>query len=618
MIPSEFGVALVNHLWQSTVVVALAWLLALALRKNHARVRYWVWFAASVKFVLPFSLLMSAGEWLRSLFATPIVAKPALANAMEQIAQPFPQAQFFDAGQTPVAAHHGNLLAAVLLTIWICGALIVAFRFGRGWLRVHAAKRNARPLALAADVPVLSSPASIEPGIFGIFRPVLLLPEGILERLTPEQMQAIVAHEMCHVRRRDNLTFAAHMIVEALFWFHPVVWWIGARLIEERERACDEAVLQSGSEAETYAEGILNVCKFYVESPLECVAGVSGSDLKKRILQIMTRYAGRKMSLGRKLLLGAAALAAVTAPVLFGLAQAREEMPDWQKRAGGAMEFEVASVKTNRGDNPRPDMNIPMGPGAIYEPVGERFHATDLSVTMYIRFAYKLSDNQVEEVVKQLPDWARTERFDIEAHAEGTPTKDQMRLMMQALLKERFGFAMHYQMREAAVYALKVAKPGKLGAQLRPHPENAACVNQFPVNEAGHIAPPQGPETDSGGFPAVCGGIVGVPSKTPGTFALGASNITMKLIADSIPGFEQLEWPVLDQTGLSGNYDFWLEWTSQSNRPAPTQGENVPSPDSPGTALIEALKDQLGLKLVATKLPVEMLMIDHVERPSPD
>jgi beta-lactamase regulating signal transducer with metallopeptidase domain len=94
--------------------------------------------------------------------------------------------------------------------------------------------------------------------------------------------------EMCHVRRRDNLTAANHMVVEAAFWFYPLVWWIRARLVEEREQACDEAVLQSGSDAEVYAEGILNVCKFYVESPLACVSGISGADLRKRVVRIMT------------------------------------------------------------------------------------------------------------------------------------------------------------------------------------------------------------------------------------------------------------------------------------------------------------------------------------------
>jgi len=71
-------------------------------------------------------------------------------------------------------------------------------------------------------------------------RPILLLPADIAERLTPPQLQAVLAHELCHVRRRDNFTSAIHMIVEAVFWFHPLVWWISARLVEERERACDE------------------------------------------------------------------------------------------------------------------------------------------------------------------------------------------------------------------------------------------------------------------------------------------------------------------------------------------------------------------------------------------
>ena len=91
--------------------------------------------------------------------------------------------------------------------------------------------------------------------MFGVLKPVLLLPEGITDRLTPAQLNAVLAHEMCHVRRRDNLTAAIHMLVEAIFWFYPLVWWIRARLVEERERACDEAVLQSGSDAEVYAEG---------------------------------------------------------------------------------------------------------------------------------------------------------------------------------------------------------------------------------------------------------------------------------------------------------------------------------------------------------------------------
>ena len=317
---------LFNHLWQSTLVAGVAWLLTLALRKNHARARHAVWMAASVKFLLPFSLLVESGKWLRSLIPASSASVPGeTATAIEQITQPFPQTQFPAVAATPIVTHHESLLPLLIPAIWLCGVLVVMVRFGYEWWKIRAAKRAATPLEMVAGVPILSSPSSMEPGIFGIVRPVLLLPQGIPQRLTAEQLKAIVAHEMCHVRRRDNLTYAVHMAVEALFWFHPAVWWIGVRLIDERERACDEAVVQSCSAAQVYAEGILNVCKHYFESPLECVSGVSGSDLKKRILRIMSAQRAIRLTWRTKLLLAVAVLIAIALPVTLGLVKAAAE-----------------------------------------------------------------------------------------------------------------------------------------------------------------------------------------------------------------------------------------------------------------------------------------------------
>ena len=174
----------------------------------------------------------------------------------------------------------------------------------RGWLRIRAAVRSSTPMDIPFPVEVRSSPALLEPGVVGFFRPILLCPAGIVERLTPSQLQAVLAHELCHIQRRDNLTAAIHMMVEAVFWFHPLVWWISARLMEERERACDEEVLELGSEPQVYAESILKTCEFCVESPLACVSGVTGADLKKRIVRIMTAASQRTSSVsGRRLLL---------------------------------------------------------------------------------------------------------------------------------------------------------------------------------------------------------------------------------------------------------------------------------------------------------------------------
>src|ERR1700726_2039745 len=145
--------------------------------------------------------------------------------------------------------------------------------------------------------------------------PILLVPQGITEHLTPDQLEPVLAHERGHVRRRDNLTAGIHMVAEALFWFHPLVWWIGARLVDERERACDEDVLRIFGAPQAYAEGILSVCKRYVETPLACVSGVGGSNLRTRIEAIMANRVGIKLNMPRRLILAGAALTTVTLPL---------------------------------------------------------------------------------------------------------------------------------------------------------------------------------------------------------------------------------------------------------------------------------------------------------------
>ncbi len=184
----------------------------------------------------------------------------------------------------------------------------------------------------------------IEPGVFGLFRPVLLLPEGIANSLTSEELQAVLAHELCHVRYRDNLTAALHMCVETLFWFHPVVWWIGAKLVEERERACDESVLDRGGEPSDYAEGIVKVCKAYVEWPLPCVSGITGSDLKQRVREIMTWPGTLPVTFVRKSMLALVCIVAIVAPAAIGLLRSQTLPPP------PAYTYEVVAIhKSNTG-----------------------------------------------------------------------------------------------------------------------------------------------------------------------------------------------------------------------------------------------------------------------------
>src|SRR6185437_15001715 len=202
------------------------------------------------------------------------------------------------------------------------------------WRRISVGIRNSAPLREGREVKALRrleqaggvqrkieiflSRASLEPGILGIVRPVLVWPQGISDRLEDSHLEAILAHEVWHVRRNDNLAAAIHMIVEAIFWFHPLVWWLGARLVKERERACGEGVLELGGERRAYAEGILKVCEFCLTSPLDCMAGVAGGDLKKRMVSIMTEQTLQRVDFGRKLLLGTAGLAVIAGPIVLG------------------------------------------------------------------------------------------------------------------------------------------------------------------------------------------------------------------------------------------------------------------------------------------------------------
>lgn len=301
-----------NHLWQSTLFALAAALLTIAFRNNRARIRFWLWFSASLKFLLPFSLLMSLGSHVRSTQAMRKIAVPSI-SSMVEISRSFP-----DTLAPSTRATHDWLSIAILVG-WAFGfSCIVVMRFW-GWLRVHAAIRASTSMDIPCIVEVRSAPGLLEPGVVGLFRPVLLLPEDIQQRLTPSQLQAVLTHELCHISRRDNLTSAIHMFVEAVFWIHPLVWWIGARLVDEREQACDEEVLRLGNASHDYAEGILNICKNYIESPLRCVTGVTGSNLRKRIQAILTNRVTCDLSYAKKITLAVAGIVALATPIVVGI-----------------------------------------------------------------------------------------------------------------------------------------------------------------------------------------------------------------------------------------------------------------------------------------------------------
>jgi len=342
--------AIINHLWQSTLCALAAALLTVVFRKNGAQVRFYIWLAASVKFLIPFALFVWIGAHFHLQAATAMPASTGFAIVMDQIAQPAAiLATNFAATPVAKAALHSHWSGWTLaLAIWLVGSVALLGRRAYQWLYLLAVARASSPLDLEAPIPVRETACTLEPGIFGIFAPILLFPAGIAARLTQTQLDAILAHELCHWRRRDNLTAAVHMLVEALFWFHPLVWWLGGKLIEERERACDESVIRSGGDRHAYAEGILKVCQHYLEPPV-CSAGVSGGALRKRIEDIMTNPVLGKLPWAKKWVLAGAALVAVAGPLVVGAASG----------AGLATEANAMEMKHYRNEQWKFELDIP-------------------------------------------------------------------------------------------------------------------------------------------------------------------------------------------------------------------------------------------------------------------
>jgi beta-lactamase regulating signal transducer with metallopeptidase domain len=337
--------ALLDHLWQSTLFALPLGALSLLLRRHAASLRFWVWFAASVKFLVPFSVLMAMGAAV-TLPVVPMLPDGPTLEALQDTAAPFTNAPA--ASVVPDGTANGIML---LIATWAAGTLLLLLIWAMRWLKLRALVRTARPLAILAPLPVLATSAPIEPGLIGIFRPVLMLPDGIQARLSTQEMDAILAHELCHFRRRDNLTAAVHMLVESLFWFHPLVWWLGRRLMNERERACDEAVLAAGNDPRVFAEGILNVCRFYMRAPQASASALSGANLRIRIETILANRPTRRLGRGQKFGLSVIAALSLSLLVLAGREQTMEVVPDAtriaqalaeQKRPRAAVPFNPA------------------------------------------------------------------------------------------------------------------------------------------------------------------------------------------------------------------------------------------------------------------------------------
>jgi uncharacterized protein (TIGR03435 family) len=485
-----------------------------------------------------------------------------------------------------------------VVAIWLIGAIAFWVRLAGGWVvasRMRSMLVRAAPpewqqlltrlgsrVGVSRPVRLLVSALVQVPTVVGWLRPVVLVPVGALSGLPPEHLEALFVHELAHIRRHDYLVNILQSVAEALLFYHPAIWWVSGHLRAERESCCDDVAVSVTGDVLTYVQALAEweSCR---PAPFNPAVAVNGGSLAHRVARLLGQSRPPARTGPGPGVLALAMLLVVAAIAVFGQPAARPE-------------FQVASIKPNTAVGAR-GMGVRALPGG-------RLTAMNAPLMMLIQNAYTVQASQVVGG----PNWINSEGYDIEAKPEGNTDRPHMWLMLQSLLADRFKLALHRETREYPVYALTVTKGG-----LKPPPPNAGSCLAIDTNTntpPTHGAPP--------GFPCGRVGIMGSPS---GLLQMQGGKVFMSELV-RILGMV-MGRPVVDKTGLAGEFDVHLEFTpDESTMGLPGSGGKddpggPPLATDPGRPnIFAALQEQLGLKLTSAKGPVEVLVIDHVERPT--
>jgi uncharacterized protein (TIGR03435 family) len=447
-------------------------------------------------------------------------------------------------GDPAPAGPRWEFMAAV---IYGAGLTILLLRLAIGAARVRRLLRGT-----TRENGRLTHQGSAAPVAVGWLRPVVILPAG-WSHWPPTSLSAILEHEQEHVRRRDPLIQCLALLNRAVFWFHPLAWWLEREVARLSEEACDAAVLARGHKPLEYAECLLGVARAVADAGARVqMLGVAavGRGLPSRIRKIMTTVEPRPVSRRCLACIAIACVAAAIASTMGSLAHAQLASPA----------FDVATIKPNQSGE--------QGGMSGFE--GSSYRGVNVPLMRVIRLAY----SPIQEFTGG-PGWIESDRYDILAKAEGTPTRPQLQLMLRSLLADRFKLVVHKETREKPAFALVLARSdGKPGPALRKSEVDCTPANRDKA--------PKG----------ACGFRAG-----PGLIT--SRSATMEMLAAELIMTGRL---VVDRTGLTGTYELDLRWT--------------PDEFEAGAALVTALREQLGLKLEAIRAPVEVIVVDKAERPS--
>ena len=427
--------ALIDHLWQSTLFCAAIWSITLAMRANSAAVRHWLWQIASLKFLVPFSVLhlMGAAAGLPS----PVESQPTLFVAALDAATPM-VSPAVSLGSAAAQAPLG--LLPILSGVWILGVTWLALRWLRGWRAAILISRAAWP-APGASPETYVTDADIEPSVARVFRPVVLLPAALLGRLSQAELDAVLAHEREHIARHDNLKAHVHHLVATLFWFHPLVWFIGRQLRDERERACDEAVIASGHDPGEYAAGILAVCRHCAAVHSRHAVAALAGDLTQRVRDILKGAAPVSLGFFKAFVLSVSTLMIAAGPLVAGAlddAARRRELAETNARS--LWDASIAlDISTEGADAAH----------ARFSATGNEITIRNTSLRELIALAYGVD----AYVIKGDRETLDAPRYDLRAVVDGGVTDPEefepaaLRAAVSKLLALRFNLELHVNQR---------------------------------------------------------------------------------------------------------------------------------------------------------------------------
>lgn len=404
-----------THLWQATLVSMLIWAAIWLFNREHPQLRYALWLMAAAKFMFPVAVgslvlrLIGIGNQ-QSLVESFFVVFEPIANPLRHIDR--------QAVITPSTGH--NEFFCVLTIVWMLGVLLLfGVKLRRRWLfarvlraescmesgrETMAVRRAQSWLKIKTEIEFVVSAEISEPGVWRLWRPVIVFPEGMAERLTDEELEAVVAHELIHVRRRDNLIGTVQMWLCCLLWFHPLIWLIDRRLTNERELICDQEVLKCTGAPQVYASSLWKVAKFGFGWPVAGVSLMTNSNLRRRVEEMLAKQDDGSTRL-RRVITTLGVSAVVVFWMVTGLSTTEIASAHYQDRAAakagaGEQELWTGEVVDIKSVTSKPKI---LHHESAHYPLEARLNRTEGTVVLSCVLA---ADGQIRDirVIEELPD----------------------------------------------------------------------------------------------------------------------------------------------------------------------------------------------------------------------